>query len=340
MKKLLLILIISLIGFNQVYSQSFAAPDTTNLFGIRNLEEVFPTFGDLDNDGDYDLLLCTEDYPVYYKNIGTPNNPQFDSTDVSVLGLSDTLEEFFVKLIDLDNDSDLDLFWISDTAYVFIENIGSATTPHFDLINATPNPFGLNSQFQSLFDFVDIDGDGDFDFMVKDYNDLFFVENIGSSISPQFDIMNSIINPFGLNTNIHGLPVFADIDNDGDFDLFTSTYNADIRFYENIGTNIQAQFTSYILNPFSIQNYNDDYSLCEFVDLDNDGDLDLMISGDGLLQYLENLTIVNAITETQNPNNNLLKITDLLGRETKGTKNEVLFYIYDDGTVEKRIVVE
>ena len=36
----------------------------------------------------------------------------------------------------------------------------------------------------------------------------------------------------------------------------------------------------------------------------------------------------------------LLKVTDLLGRETKGTKDEVLFYIYDDGTVEKRIVIE
>ena len=39
-------------------------------------------------------------------------------------------------------------------------------------------------------------------------------------------------------------------------------------------------------------------------------------------------------------NKELLKETDLLGRETKGTKNEVLFYIYDDGTVEKRIVIE
>tara|TARA_B100001142_G_scaffold322339_1_gene370400 strand:- start:4760 stop:5521 length:762 start_codon:yes stop_codon:yes gene_type:complete len=36
----------------------------------------------------------------------------------------------------------------------------------------------------------------------------------------------------------------------------------------------------------------------------------------------------------------LLKITDLLGKETKGKKNEALFYIYDDGTVEKRIVIE
>jgi len=36
----------------------------------------------------------------------------------------------------------------------------------------------------------------------------------------------------------------------------------------------------------------------------------------------------------------LLKITDLLGREIKGKKNEPLLYIYDDGTVEKRIFIE
>jgi len=35
----------------------------------------------------------------------------------------------------------------------------------------------------------------------------------------------------------------------------------------------------------------------------------------------------------------LLKVTDLLGRETKQT-NQPLFYLYDDGTVEKRIVIE
>ena len=38
-------------------------------------------------------------------------------------------------------------------------------------------------------------------------------------------------------------------------------------------------------------------------------------------------------------NKQLLKVTDLLGRETKQT-NHPLFYIYDDGTVEKRIVIE
>ena len=36
----------------------------------------------------------------------------------------------------------------------------------------------------------------------------------------------------------------------------------------------------------------------------------------------------------------LIKIVDLLGRETKEKKNGPLFYIYDDGTVEKKIVLE
>jgi len=53
----------------------------------------------------------------------------------------------------------------------------------------------------------------------------------------------------------------------------------------------------------------------------------------------DNACIVSGVEE-QTTNKTLLKITDLLGRETKGSKNDVLFYIYDDGTVEKRIVIE
>jgi len=47
---------------------------------------------------------------------------------------------------------------------------------------------------------------------------------------------------------------------------------------------------------------------------------------------------ISAIQE-HTTNKELLKTTDLLGRETKQT-NQPLFYIYDDGTVEKRIVIE
>ena len=36
----------------------------------------------------------------------------------------------------------------------------------------------------------------------------------------------------------------------------------------------------------------------------------------------------------------ILKLVDILGRETNGTRNKFLFYIYDDGTVEKKIILE
>ena len=39
-------------------------------------------------------------------------------------------------------------------------------------------------------------------------------------------------------------------------------------------------------------------------------------------------------------NKELLKVIDIFGRETKGNNNQPLFYIYDDGTVEKKIILE
>jgi hypothetical protein len=39
-------------------------------------------------------------------------------------------------------------------------------------------------------------------------------------------------------------------------------------------------------------------------------------------------------------NKRLIKIVDLLGRESEEIKNQHLFYIYDDGTVKKKLILE
>jgi len=39
-------------------------------------------------------------------------------------------------------------------------------------------------------------------------------------------------------------------------------------------------------------------------------------------------------------NRKLISIIDVFGRESKGTRNEPLFFIFDDGTVEKQIIIE
>ena len=58
-----------------------------------------------------------------------------------------------------------------------------------------------------------------------------------------------------------------------------------------------------------------------------------LLAPDG--NYCPNASSVSEI----NTNRQILRITDILGKETKGI-NQPLFYIYDDGTVEKRIVIE
>jgi len=56
-----------------------------------------------------------------------------------------------------------------------------------------------------------------------------------------------------------------------------------------------------------------------------------------ILTYNISPTNISDITGNKR---NLVKITDMLGRDTKGANNQPLFYIYDDGTVKKKIILE
>ena len=54
-----------------------------------------------------------------------------------------------------------------------------------------------------------------------------------------------------------------------------------------------------------------------------------------------NLTVTTiGISDIGNNTINLVKMIDMLGQETTYRKNTHLFYIYDDGTVEKKIIIE
>ena len=55
---------------------------------------------------------------------------------------------------------------------------------------------------------------------------------------------------------------------------------------------------------------------------------------------LEVDAVISTIHNLENSNKNLIKIADILGRETKPKTNTPLFYMYDDGSVEKRMVFE
>ena len=54
-----------------------------------------------------------------------------------------------------------------------------------------------------------------------------------------------------------------------------------------------------------------------------------------------NLTILSSGVQDLSENNKtILRIINILGEQTNPTKNILLFYIYDNGTVEKRIAID
>ncbi len=197
-----------------------------------------PTFVDLDNDGDYDMLVGTADYyngntMVYYPNTGTANNPQFGSPQVMPFGLGSGSFFAIPTFGDLDNDGDYDLLVGQYTgALAYYENTGTATAPQF----ATPlvNPFGMSGGFYiSSPALVDLDEDGDLDLLVGEYYGNFkYFENTGTAASPQF--ASPVTNPMGLSqTNGYAFISVADLDGDADMDLLVGEYYGDLIYFEN-----------------------------------------------------------------------------------------------------------
>ena len=57
---------------------------------------------------------------------------------------------------------------------------------------------------------------------------------------------------------------------------------------------------------------------------------------------IENTSIItnNNTTSLNSSNKKVVQIFDLIGRKIYKKSNQLLLYIYDDGTTEKRIIVE
>ena len=220
------------------------------------------------------------------------------------------------NLIDLDNDGDYDLLATysgiyqnysygtysydqsSHTVFKYYENIGNPTIPLFAAQQT--NPFGLElDSVIGISDVVDIDGDGDYDvissiavFGNQGYiqnQDMGFIENIGTSNNPQF--ANPQVNLIGItfpSSYYPVMPSFGDIDGDGDYDLITTPYEDNgstqykFLYQQNKGSATNAIMSLQAQNPFGLSpdtSYAGIIINSEIVDLDGDGDMDIVTSG-------------------------------------------------------------
>ena len=290
-------------------AQSFANPQL-NPFGLEP-DTVYlstPAYADIDHDGDFDLF--TGNYTYYegakihfFENTGTVAAPIFAPFQEDPFGISIPSSVIgFPAFVDIDNDEDLDMFLgvtTEDTGeanFQFYENIGTVTAPVF----AAPqqNPFGLSPAYLfALPAFADIDNDGDLDlFTGQGYGNIKFYENTGTITDANF--AEPLTNPFGLTpAYMFGSPAIADIDHDGDLDLFVGEYYGDLLYFKNTGTPTSPAFAPVVTNPFGlVPTYY--YNFPAFADLDDDGDEDLLVGEYyGMFQYFENTEFTTGIAE-------------------------------------------
>ena len=335
MKKILLILLcLPMIGFGQ---QTYVPDDNFEAW----IETTYPAADNGISNDNYVLTAGLVDYQFTL----TPNNspgPIFDLTGI---------EDFIIY----------DQLYISDILATSIDLSELITTPYSTIIsnNQYLEEIILPNNYDTLTTFTCWRNDS--------LNSIIFQTNATyrqidiacNSNLCELNFKGKVISQTTNSSNggsivVRECPKLFKLDFSG---IIEAKYQTQIVISSSIGcllSNFMDTSTIYINldNPVSIYNWtlvasgnfigiinvssNSDANYCS---TSNDWNFTNATYCTGCYAPPINCQGVTSIQE-HSTNKELLKVTDLLGRETKGTKNEILFYIYDDGTVEKRIIIE
>jgi hypothetical protein len=152
-------------------------------------------------------------------------------------------------------------------------------------------------------EFGDLDGDGDMDLLVGDFNGFIqYFENTSSGNNLTFTFIEEVGD---IDLSGNSVPTFGDLDNDGDLDMLIGQLNGSLVYYQNIGSVTQYNFQASTFDDIQVENN----SAPELFDVDGDGDLDLMLGSDdeGILDF-RNRGSANTFEFQQTSNLGLPKI--------------------------------
>ena len=237
--------------------------------------------GDYDNDGDQDFLIITNNTSKIFQNQGN-----FVFTELTSI-LLDGLTASSCKFGDYDNDGNLDIII---TGFTALYNSTSRIYKNTGNNSFTLQPFLLSTgDYNGSSEWGDYNNDGLLDVVITGSSGTYLYKNNGNNtFSSQYSI--------SLRSVVDGTAKWGDIDNDGDLDLFISgnesnTYVTTI--YLNNGNNTFTELTGL---PFDGV-YQSSVDLCDY---DNDGDLDVLLTGNkGFSKitkvYKNNWLVTNAL---------------------------------------------
>ena len=285
------------------------APAQTNPFGLANTnpgssERSVGDLGDLDGDGDLDVLAGSSLGLLFFENTAGPGAPPaFTAPQANPFGLTDLGVSLSPDVVDLDNDGDLDVLANASLGFYFFENTaGAGATPTFAAVQTIPYGLDDNAGVYSSPAVGDLDGDGDLDVLSGQYfyaDFIFFENTAGPGATPAFEGFQE--NPFGLSgapkASSRSKPALVDLDSDGDLDVLAGENEGSFVFFENTaGAGAAPTLVGPHLNPYGLSKIGLQSAL-SVADLDGDGDLDVLavrsqysydVDIDGRFVYFEN----------------------------------------------------
>ena len=264
MKNLLIILVLiqSSILSGQIFEKIEDSPIQETSEGSRSA-----SFVDINSDGNIDIFFSSG------KNGGASNELYLNNGDETFTkntdsGLSGIMASYDgSSWSDIDNDGDLDMVvvtWYNQRNYFHL-NLGDGTFEHVSDL------FGDNS-FSETASWADYDIDGDLDLFITNSNNTnnFFYQNNGNLEFEQIEIPGTLTSGNYRSVN------WVDYDLDGDLDLYITSESTFNELYENDGN---GQLTkkgglSFLTDRRVSMGSN-------WIDYDNDGDLDLFVANFG-----------------------------------------------------------
>ena len=260
---------------------------------LGGFNQPHPQFADVDGDGDLDLFVQEVlNEIIFFENTDSKSAPQFEwrSSDFENLHVG-----VWFKMADLDNDNDPDIYSDSPGSLIRIyRNTGTGFVLAADSLRDDAGNL-IVTEVPSIPEMADIDCDGDPDlFLTTGNGQVVFYRNTGQNASnlPIFTFVTDKFEDIAFTEGAkrsqppaHGASTIAlvDIDNDGDSDLFWGEFfSRSLRFLENSGdcSDPQIALTSDSYPPRDTL-LTGGYNVPQFVDIDDNGTLDLFVGAQG-----------------------------------------------------------